>query len=192
LGKVRTFIALDLDEDRLKSELRDFQDKLLSIGADVKLVAPVNIHVTLRFLGEIEEDAVQKVIDLMKEVTFQPFDLELRGVGVFPSISHMNVIWVAMRKGEEELNRIVETIEPGLQRMGIPKDRKGFSPHITVARVRTGRNKQQTARLLEDLSDKDFGSMRVEQIRLKKSILAPGGPVYSTLFEVKAGNSVKY
>ena len=192
MGKVRTFIAVDLDEDRLKSELRDFQDKLLSIGADVKLVAPVNIHITLRFLGEIEEDAVQKVIDLMKELTFQPFDLELRGVGAFPSISHMNVIWVAMKKGEEELNRIVETIDPGLQRMGIPKDRKGFNPHITVARVRTGRNKQQTARLLEDLSDKDFGSMRVEQIRLKKSILTPGDPVYSTLFEVKAGNSVRY
>lgn len=191
MGKVRTFIAVDLDEERLKSELMDFQDKLLSIGADVKLVAPSNIHVTLRFLGEVEEDVVQKVIDLLKEVTFRPFDSELRGVGVFPSISHMNVIWVAMKKGEEELNRIVETIEPGLQRIGIPKDRKGFSPHITVARVRTSRNKQQTAKLLEDLSGKDFGSMRVEQIRVKKSILTPGGPVYSTLFEAKAGNSFR-
>jgi 2'-5' RNA ligase len=193
LGKIRTFIAVDIDEEKLKKEIVDFQRRLLDEGADLKLVTPENIHLTLCFLGEVDEEEVaQKVVESMKQLNFQQFEIQFKGVGAFPSLTHMNVIWIAIRKGAEELEAIAEALKPRLSVIGIHKDSKGFSAHLTVARVRTGRNKHQITRLLSELSEKDFGSMRTESVRLKKSVLTPKGPVYSTIFEVKAGNSVRY
>ena len=192
MGKIRTFIAVDLDEERVKREIVDFQRRLLDEGGDLKIVAPENIHLTLRFLGEVEEDLVQKVIESMKQLNVQQFEIQFKGVGAFPSITRMNVIWIAIRKGAEELEAIAEALEPSLSEIGIPKDSNGFSAHVTVARVRTGRNRGQISRLLSELGEKDFGSMRAESVRLKRSVLTPKGPLYSTIFEVRAGNPVRY
>jgi len=186
LGKIRSFIAVDVDDERLKQQFAEFQKRLLDAGADVKLVAPENIHLTLRFLGEIEENIVQEVTDAMNHVGLQPFDIQFKGVGAFPSLSRINVVWAGIRKGDKELVEFTKRLEPELRAIGIPPDKKGFSPHLTVARVRTGRNKDQVAELIRELSEKDFGSMRAESIRLKKSVLTPSGPIYSTIFEVKA------
>ncbi len=187
MGKIRTFIAVDIDEEKLKKEIVGFQRRLLDEGADLKLVSPENIHLTLRFLGEVdEEEVVPKVVESMKQLNFQQFEIQFKGVGAFPSLTHMNVIWIAIRKGAEELEAIAEALEPRLSEIGIPKDSKGFSAHLTIARVRTSRNKHQIARLLSELGEKDFGSMRTESVTLKKSVLTPKGPIYSTILEVKA------
>ena len=186
MGKIRSFIAVDVDDERLKQQFAEFQKMLLDAGADVKLVAPENMHLTLRFLGEIDEGIVQEVTDAMNLVGFQSFDIRFKGAGAFPSLSRINVVWVGIAAGDEELAKIAERLEPKLRAIGIPSDKKGFSPHLTVARVRTGRNKDRIAELLSELREKDFGSMRAESIMLKKSVLTPNGPIYSTIFEVKA------
>ena len=190
MEKIRAFIAVDVEGEKLKHELVEFQQRLLSEGADAKLVVPENLHLTLRFLGEIEEDVIQRIAEGMKALSLEPFEIQFKGVGAFPSITRMNVVWVAIEKGGRELKEIAETLEPCIIDNGIPPDRKGFSPHLTVARIRSGRNKQQVSDLLGELGERDFGSMETESIRLKKSVLTPDGPIYSTLFEVKAGNSV--
>lgn len=186
MGKIRSFIAVDVDDDGLKHQFAEFQRRLLDAGADVKLVAPANVHLTLRFLGEIEESIIQEVTDAMNSVGFQPFDIQFKGVGAFPSLSRINVVWVGIRKGHEELAEIAGRLEPKLRAIGIPSDKKGFSPHLTIARVRTGRNRDRVAELISELSEKDFGSMRAGSVRLKKSVLTPNGPIYFTIFEVKA------
>jgi 2'-5' RNA ligase len=186
MDRIRAFIAIDIEDEKVKINLEEFQKRIVESGVDVKLVEPDNIHLTLRFLGDIEQNNIQKIVDSLRNVNLSPFDIQFRGVGAFPSLSHMNVIWVGIGAGREELVRISESLEAGLQRIGIPKDKKGFSPHITIARLKSGRNKQSLARLLGEQSDAEFGMMRVDSIRLKRSVLTPQGPIYSTLFEMKA------
>jgi len=186
LEKVRAFIAVDIEEEKLKQGFVKLQEELLEEGADIKIVSPENIHITLRFLGELEENVVQRVVDGLKLLRFQPFDVQFKGVGAFPSLTHMNVIWVGIKKGGDELRNLAEALEPQLRKIGIPPDKKGFSPHVTVARVRTGRNKQQIAKRLAELVEQEFGWMKAESVRLQRSTLTPKGPIYSTIFEVKA------
>jgi len=185
LEKVRAFIAVDLEDEALRQGISDFQQSLIREGADAKLVAPQNLHLTLRFLGEIEEDAVQRVIDEMRGLSFQPLEIQFKGVGAFPSATRINVVWVAVSRGQDDLREIAEALEPKLRKIGIPSDKKGFSPHLTVARIRSGRNREKITRLLSQLRERDFGAMRSESVRLKRSILTPDGPAYSTIFEVR-------
>ncbi|MBS7623293.1 RNA 2',3'-cyclic phosphodiesterase [Candidatus Bathyarchaeota archaeon] len=185
MAKIRSFVAVDVEDHGLRQRFAEFQKGLLEAGADLKLVAPENMHLTLRFLGEIEEGEIHRVIDVMSTLSIQPFAIRFIGAGAFPSLNRINAVWVGIRDGSEELTEIVDELEPRLRTIGIPPDRKGFSPHLTIARVKTGRNKDRIAELIRRLSDRDFGSLRVESIRLKKSVLTPSGPRYYTIFEVK-------
>ncbi|MEM2942534.1 MAG: RNA 2',3'-cyclic phosphodiesterase [Candidatus Bathyarchaeia archaeon] len=185
MAKIRSFIAVDVEDRELRQQFTEFQKKLLEAGADMKLVAPENMHLTLRFLGEVEEEKIQRVIDAMSLLRIQPFDIRFAGTGAFPSLNRINAVWAGVKDGGEELMKIVGELEPRLRTIGIPPDKKGFSPHLTIARVKTGRSKDKIAELIRKLSDKDFGSFKVESIRLKKSVLAPSGPTYYTIFEVK-------
>ncbi|MGQ9542748.1 MAG: RNA 2',3'-cyclic phosphodiesterase [Candidatus Bathyarchaeia archaeon] len=186
MERIRAFISIDVDDEQIRFKLTEFQKRIVDLGGDVKLVEPENIHLTLRFLGEIEQKAIQGIVDSLRNIILSPFDIQFRGVGAFPSLSHMNVIWVGIEQGKEELMKISESIEASLRRIGVPRDKKGFSPHVTIARVRSGRNKQNIAKLLSEHNDAEFGSMKVESIRLKRSVLTSQGPVYTTIFEMKA------
>jgi 2'-5' RNA ligase len=94
------------------------------------------------------------------------------------------VIWAGIRKGANELKNVFNQLEPNLRELGFRPDPKGFSPHLTLARVKTGRNKAELARCVQDLADYDFGVVKADCLRLKKSVLTPKGPLYSTLREV--------
>jgi 2'-5' RNA ligase len=184
--RIRSFIAVDLDETSLVSKLIEAQRSLCNCGADLKLVEPQNIHATVRFLGETPAATVELVKEQMNAIKFGPFEAEIVGLGAFPSLSRINVVWVGMRKGHEEITRVFEQLEPKLRQIGFAPDRKGFSPHVTIARVRTGRNRGELAKLLEEMRDASFGSIHVEELRLKRSVLTPKGPVYSTIHAVRA------
>ena len=184
--KIRSFIAVDMTDNAVLQRIVDCQTELARTGADLKLVEPENIHATLRFLGEVQAPLLDQVRRELAQLAFQPFTVELRGVGAFPNPRRPNVVWVGITKGGEELQGIFSRLEPRLRGLGFPADRKGFSPHITISRVKSGRNRDALYSSITDLSDKEFGSMTVESIRLKKSILTPKGPVYSTIHEQKA------
>lgn len=160
---------------------------LANTGADLKLVKPQNIHLTVRFLGNISPPMVDAIYEEMKQVSFTPFEIELRGLGAFPRLSRPRVVWAGIRKGADQLVKIFEQLEPRLRGLGFKPDTKGFSPHLTIARVRTGRNKVQLAKLVRGLEDYEFGAVKAECLRLKKSVLTPQGPIYTTLREVCGG-----
>ena len=186
MEKIRAFIAVDIESEEFRNQIVEIQKKLLDIGADIKLVAPENIHLTLRFLGEIETTLMEKIIDMLKVIKFQPFEIMLKGTGAFPSIRKINVIWIGLERGQEELTHISKLLESQLRKLGFPHDKKGFSPHVTIARLRSGRNKDAVADLLYESKEKSYGSMITHAIRLKKSVLTPQGPIYSTIYEVKS------
>jgi len=181
--QIRSFIAFDMENEQLLSRLAAAQKLLVDIGADLKLVAPQNIHVTIRFLGDISPSMVDKVYEGMKNVKFNPFSIQLRGLGVFPSLNYARVVWAGMTDGVEQLKSIFTQLEPEIRALGFPADAYGFSPHLTIARVRSGVNKQRLAELLTKKADYEFGLIKADCMRLKRSQLSPKGPTYSTLRE---------
>ena len=184
---IRSFIAFDINSELVLKRLSEVQGTLVNTGADLKMVKPQNIHVTMRFLGNITPHMVDLIHEEMKKISFAPFDIELRGLGAFPSLRYARVVWAGIRKGADELTNIFNQLEPRLRRLGFKPDSKGFSPHLTIARVKTGRHKAELIRCVEDMADYEFGIIKADYLKLKKSVLTPKGPIYTTLREVRGG-----
>jgi 2'-5' RNA ligase len=184
--RIRAFVAIDMDETSVISKLVEAQRALRNLGADLKLVDAENIHATVRFLGEVPAPTIELVKEQMNELKFSPFDMEFVGLGAFPNLRRINVVWVGMRKGGEEISQVFEQLEPRFRKIGFDPDRKGFSPHVTIARVKTGRMREELAKLVDEMRDTPFGAIHVEEVRLKRSVLTPKGPVYSTIHAVRA------
>jgi 2'-5' RNA ligase len=182
---IRSFIAFDITDEKILKNISDAQAKIIETGADLKLVEPKNIHATLRFLGEISPIMVDKVYEEMKKISFSPFDFELRGVGVFPNLQRISVVWIGIVKGVKELTDIFSQLEPRICQLGFPPERRGFSPHMTIARVKSGRNKTELTQQIMSLKDYEFGVIRADCLKLKKSVLTPQGPIYSSIYEVR-------
>jgi 2'-5' RNA ligase len=180
---IRSFLAFDIENDTVLNRLKAAQTRLVQTGADVKLVEPQNIHITIRFLGNITPPMVEKIFEEMKQVQFTPFNVQLKGVGAFPNPNYARVVWAGITMGADQLKNVFNQLEPRLQKLGFTPDHKGFSPHLTIARVRSGRNKQQLANFINENTGYDFGNVNANCLRLKKSDLTPRGPVYSTLKE---------
>jgi len=182
--RIRSFIAFDIDDEQIIKRFSDGQQMLARTGADLKLVKPENIHITMRFLGNITPPMVDSIHEAMWKVSFSPFDVEIRGLGAFPKLQYARVIWAGIRNGAEQLDNIFNQLEPKLRELGFKPDHKGFSPHLTIVRVKSGRKKAELMRCLKDSVDYEFGVVKAECLRLKRSVLKPKGPIYSTLKEV--------
>ncbi|HDO19463.1 MAG TPA: RNA 2',3'-cyclic phosphodiesterase [Thermoplasmatales archaeon] len=181
----RGFIAIDVDASK---ELIEFMNDLKKISARLKLVETKNIHLTLKFLGNTREDAVDEIADCIRKASkgIEPFSFRLKGVGVFPNMKRINVIWVGIEDGNEIVT-IANRLEEELHRLGYKKERREFSPHVTVARVKSVENKNELISTLEKYANRTFGKVIVSSIKLKKSELTPKGPIYTTLRDINLG-----
>jgi 2'-5' RNA ligase len=141
---------------------------------------------TLKFLGDTEEGLVDDIEGIMKQSIqdVKPFDVKLIGTGAFPNLNYMKVVWVGL-EGAEPLVSISKTLDREISRLGFKKEKRGFRPHVTVARVKGPKNKDILADVINEYKDVDFGIKNVDCIRLKKSVLHREGPTYSTVREVK-------
>lgn len=183
-GKIRSFFAFDIEDYKIEKRISEIQGMLANTGADLKIVSTNNMHLTIRFLGDIPISMVDVLSEEMKNLQFSSFKLEIRGVGAFPKLNYPRVIWAGIRKGSKLLEDIFSQLEYRLTGLGFKKDNKGFSPHLTIARVRTGKNKARLAELIMELEDYEFGIVNIDCLRLKKSDLTPRGPIYTNLSEV--------
>ncbi len=184
---IRSFIAFDIEDETVLRNFAVVQSMLARTGADLRLVRPENIHLTLRFLGDIASSQVDQIHVEMEKVKFNPFEVEVKGLGAFPSLHRVSVVWAGIRRGSNELRQVFYQLEPSLRRLGFRPDGKGFSPHLTIARVTTGRNKSELTRRIDELENYEFGIIKAECLRLKRSVLTPKGPVYSVLKETCRG-----
>jgi len=180
---VRGFLAFDLDSAEVRKKLSDVQVLASKTGADLKLVEPENIHMTIRFLGDITLKMADKVFEAMKTVQFTPFTVHISGVGVFPSLNFPRVLWAGITEGADYLKNVFTQLEPKLQGLGFQPDPHGFSPHLTIARVRSPRNKAELAGFVQKNIKYDFGAVQAACLRFKRSELTPRGPIYSNLKE---------
>ncbi len=183
---VRCFVAVDIEDPNLLDSMVRAQDLLRGTGADLKMVERENIHLTMRFLGDVREGLLEELRGVVSGIGFDPFLAELRGMGAFPSLRRPRVVWVGLTKGAAELSEIFKRLESGLTGLGFRPEGRGFSPHITLARVRSERNRERLAEQVMIKSDEGFGEFTLNYIRLKKSVLTPKGPIYSTI--AQSGN----
>ncbi|UZE92102.1 MAG: RNA 2',3'-cyclic phosphodiesterase [Methanosarcinales archaeon] len=177
---IRTFIAVDFPA-ALTKKVAELQQHFSNYG--VKVVKPEQVHITLKFLGDIEEAQIKPISDALQNVHVSPFEAEVRGVGVFPSLRHINVIWVG---AEGDFDHLHTAVEEALQPLGFKRDNR-FAAHATIARVKhlPMDQKGQLVSTIKDLSDVEVGTMKVDHIILKKSTLTPKGPIYEALHEVR-------
>lgn len=185
---MRTFIAVELPRG-IKDRLAELQALLKKSGADVKWAAPHNIHLTLKFLGEVDEEKLPGIIEAMESAceNKKTFTATLSTCGAFPKIEFPRVIWVSLARGDQEVKALAQALEEILEKTGIPREERPFSSHITIARVRSPRNKDMLVKALKEtenyFSGKNLG-FEVDAITLFKSTLGPGGPDYEALKKV--------
>ncbi|WXG40761.1 MAG: RNA 2',3'-cyclic phosphodiesterase [Candidatus Freyarchaeum deiterrae] len=181
MESIRAFIAVEIKDNTLIQKILDIQKEFSQTSANLKLVEPENIHFSLRFLGNISSAMVDKIYEAMKSVKFSPFELELYGVGCFPSLSRINNVWIGTRKGKEEITRIYDELEEQIIKLKFKPEGRGYTPHATIARVKSAYNKDKLAKIISKFSSLEIGSMTVNTVQLKESKLTPKGPIYSTL-----------
>ena len=184
---VRAFIAVDLApaiHQKLDLISRQFKDQLK--GVPIKWVDIANMHLTLKFLGQVSIvnlDLVKDVIQAEAKA-FSPFSLQVRGVGAFPSTKRARVLWVGVT-APGELAALQRRIDEETRRLGYPSEERPFSPHLTLGRVSKDCTRADLSRIYDTLanSEVDFlGETTVDSIRLYRSDLKPGGAVYSVLY----------
>ena len=183
MTKFRGFIAIDIPSSQKIIEL---SNQIKNSGANVKLVELENIHITLKFLGDTEEQYIDKIEEKMKESIegVGSFDIKLINAGVFPNTNYVKVMWIGI-KDDGELSKITSVINEKLTSLGFEKEKRGFSPHLTIARVRSARNKEKLVEIIKKYREVEFTTVKVDSIKLKKSELTPKGPIYTTLKEIK-------
>ena len=178
---IRTFIAIDIPED-IRSRIADFQNTMIRSNLAVRWVKPENIHLTLKFIGEIPEQLVGEIKSGLFDAPSlrEPFDVTLSGTGVFPNIRRPRIFWAGITSGAEELSRLSKEIQEKLVRFGVEKDARAFKPHLTIGRIKPGKPVEGLehyvgAGLLQP------GAFRVKEIAFMKSVLHRTGAEYSSL-----------
>lgn len=183
----RSFIAIEANEE-VRNSLNEVQKELEQTGADLKLVRSENIHMTLRFLGDISEDRVGLFEDVINKASkTDPFQIRVKGLGVFPDPGFIRVVWAGVSEGSEKVTSLRREVDQELDKINHPPDDKEFTPHFTIARVKSGKAKSEINSIVEDKSDEEWGIVKVDRIELKESELTPKGPIYTTLEKAELG-----
>ncbi|MFC5368104.1 RNA 2',3'-cyclic phosphodiesterase [Salinirubrum litoreum] len=184
---MRLFVSVDLP-DALADPLADLQQEF-GDAPGLRFTDPEQAHLTLKFLGEVDEKRVPEIEDALETAVdaagVDPFDATVGGLGVFPSMEYISVVWVGIREGagREELTRLHEAVERETTALGFDPEDHDFTPHVTLARMNDARSKVRVQQVVRE-QDPTLGTMRVSQIRLKASELDRDGPTYSTVSRI--------
>ena len=186
---MRLFIAIDIDEKNMVA-LNDLQKQLRSKAGvqagDVKWVTAKNIHLTIKFLGEVEDDKLTGICNIVKDIApaHKSFELFVESVGHFGGRS-ATVLWVGTGKGTEELLQLQKDLEAKFAADGWPAEERQFSGHLTLARIRNPKAGFKIAQLSEQYKNFELGVLSVDSISVYKSQLTPDGPIYTLLGNYK-------
>lgn len=149
----------------------------------VRWVRSEGIHLTLKFLGEVDPDLIGEIVSKTEEAVqaIGPFAIGVKGGGGFPTLKHPRVIWIGVDDPSGELKKVQAGIEAGMEELGFQKERRDFAPHLTVGRLRTERGREGVAQPLDAIRASDLGIMEVREIILFRSHLKPTGAEYTKL-----------
>jgi RNA 2',3'-cyclic 3'-phosphodiesterase len=183
MGRTRTFIAVDIGDD-IRNGTIALQQSLAKTGASVKWVGSESLHVTLLFLGEVDDRALHEVCLAVKEIAARepPFPLRVSGLGAFPTLRRPKIAWAGIVEGAEELRRIYDKLEAKLLDMGCyRKEERGYTPHLTLGRVKGESDGFILAPELTKRQSWEGGRTQVNELLVFSSVLEQDGPVYTIL-----------
>lgn len=177
---IRSFLAIDLAED-LKPKIADVQRQFKKTDANIKYVPSQNMHFTLKFFGNIDEDMVEEISEAVEKVikSYSSFDLSIGGCGSFPNQNTIKVLWIGIDRNSA-IADLQKDMDREFKKLGFKKERNYIS-HLTIGRPRNGKNKNQIKDTINSLKDLKIGTMTVSKISLKKSTLTPQGPIYEDI-----------
>jgi len=181
---LRTFVAINLNPE-IKKTLIQLIKELDTGRKNIKWVAEQGMHLTLKFLGEIGREKATEIENSLRRISekYRPFSLKFKGTGCFPPGKKApRVLWVGIEE-EEILKALQSELEAELEKLGFPREERGFHAHLTLGRVKVPFGLEQTISLLEKYKDRNFGEMKVEKITFFQSTLRPTGAEYSILSE---------
>ena len=182
MSQIRSFIAIELPP-QIKLNIKDIQNRLKSSGSDVRWMRPESIHLTLKFLGNIEQERIPEISTVIEQCsTGNPsFMLDVCSLGAFPNERNPKVVWVGTKDESRHLHKLQRTLEKGLSKIGFREEKRAFSPHLTLGRVKSPKKKRELAQKLEDYRQCECGTFEAKEVCLLKSELKPGGAVYTKL-----------
>ena len=181
---IRAFIAIDIADD-VRVAVGEAQARLkrAHVGVKISWTKIDNLHLTLQFLGYVEEAVVEKIKTALQVVAVQhqPFELSVHGAGAFPNEDRPRVIWVGCHDAEGKLKGLAQAVQAAMQPLGFEPEHREFSAHLTLGRVKFPRPDVALTRAVDSLKDTSFGTWRVEAIHLFESQLHPEGSIYTKL-----------
>src|SRR5208283_736643 len=182
---IRAFLAIDLPES-LRPGLALAQGELKKSQADVRWVPPGNIHITLKFFGNLPDAEVPPIIAAARQAASQqaPLSLAVSGAGAFPSSRSPRVVWLGLGGDLLPLSQFFHRLEKAFAQLGYPPEGRAFNPHLTLGRVRSPEGRAQLSRALEKLVV-DWPRFPVREIILYQSVLSPQGSTYTPLEVIK-------
>jgi 2'-5' RNA ligase len=186
MARLRTFIAVDPGKV-IRNHLVALQEALARTGTEVKWVEPENLHVTLLFLGEVDDRQLPGVCRIVKECAsrVQPFALYAKHVGCFPNLRRPRVVWAGVGEGAEVLQALHDALEGPLQDLGYRREERRYTPHITLGRVKSEDDPEGLVRALAKRDQWKGGETTVQEVLVMSSELLATGPAYTVLSRCK-------
>lgn len=180
MSEIRAFLAIDLDDD-LKPKINKIIKEFKGIDTKIKYVELQNLHLTLKFFGDIDSNGLEVLENAIGNVVseFNPFNIKITGCGAFPNKNHIKVIWVGI-DDDSIIRQLHDKLDKEFTDLGFDMDKK-FSTHLTIGRMKSAKNKNQVKEVIEEFDDFEIGEMEVNRISLKKSTLTPAGPIYEDI-----------
>jgi len=181
---LRSFIAIELPESTINLLVK-LQKEFKKCGADVRWVKPGSVHLTLKFLGNVNENKIDKIVEILQRVSkkYEAFNLALSGIGVFPNNRSPRVLWVGIDINDS-LTRLRNDIEEEISLLGFEKENRKFAPHLTLGRFRSFRGKGALLDKIDMYQDNRFSSIDVRSVLLMRSDLGQTGAKYTQLAEL--------
>ena len=179
---IRTFIAIELPEEIIYT-IGKVQEEIKSHGFKIRWVRPGNIHLTLKFLGNIKEADTEKVGRAISESVkgYRPISLVVKGIGVFPGIKRPRVIWLGISEQFDLLTGLQKTLDEKLEAIGFPKEKRPFRGHLTMGRIKDKIDPKRLHGVLKEFAQFESEHFFAHRIILYKSELKPKGAVYTKL-----------
>ncbi|UPV75564.1 RNA 2',3'-cyclic phosphodiesterase [Halorussus limi] len=179
---MRLFVSIDLP-DEFAAEVEAVQDEFAD-ASGLSFTDPEQAHVTLKFLGEVNQGELPRVKNAVRRAIGKaevgPFETTYEGLGVFPGLGYIQVLWLGVGAGGEEMTGLHEAIEREVTRLGFDPEDHDFTPHVTLARMEHAGGKELVQENVEELTP-TVGTTEVSEIRLTESVLTDDGPEYSTV-----------
>jgi len=186
---MRAFIAVEIDS-LAKQKISDLVSCLKKTGSDAKWITEDQMHLTLKFLGNIGEDKAQKISETLSVIlhSFKSFKIGFSTIGAFPNLNHPRVIWLGIDKGRESLKILNGKIEAGLEKSGFVRENREFNPHLTLARIRSSKNISNLIKLIGEKNLTPADEILIDKLTLFQSTLSPKGAVYAPILQKSLQN----